>query len=604
MSAMVIEYGLYVGILVLLAMPLGVYIGKVMNGERVFLSLVITPIERLIYRFLKVSATAQSSWKQYAKDAIALSACGFVVLFLIQISQNILPVNPENKEAVSWDLALNTAISFITNTNWQAYSGEATMSYFTQALGLTVQNFISAGMGIAVLFVIIRGLSHRKDKDQGLGNFWVDMTRIHLYILLPLSLVIACLLVSQGVVQTFQASTSGALIEPFAVDGDGEVIANGSILDDRVTVNSDVVEEATIIKEQLIPLGPAASQIAIKQLGTNGGGFFGVNSAHPFENPTSVSNFIQMLSILLIPVALVFTFGRNIRDKKQGYAIFASMFILLILFLSASAINEHLATPQLEQDGAVLTAVTLDQSGGNMEGKEARFGIVSSVVWSVFTTAASNGSVNSMLDSYTPLGGMIPMILIQLGEVIFGGVGSGLYGMIGFIIVTVFIAGLMVGRTPEYLGKKISPFEMKMAVLICLATPISILASSGFAALIPSVHYSLNNGGAHGFSEFLYAFTSAGGNNGSAFAGFSADTTFLNITLGVTMLLARYLPMIAILAIAGSMVEKKKVAVSSGTLSTSSPLFIFMVILIVILMGALSFLPALALGPIAEFLSM
>ncbi|MEW8988182.1 MAG: potassium-transporting ATPase subunit KdpA, partial [Bacillus sp. (in: firmicutes)] len=319
-----------------------------MNGERVFLSLVITPIERLIYRFLKVSATAQSSWKQYAKDAIALSACGFVVLFLIQISQNILPVNPENKEAVSWDLALNTAISFITNTNWQAYSGEATMSYFTQALGLTVQNFISAGMGIAVLFVIIRGLSHRKDKDQGLGNFWVDMTRIHLYILLPLSLVIACLLVSQGVVQTFQASTSGALIEPFAVDGDGEVIANGSILDDRVTVNSDVVEEATIIKEQLIPLGPAASQIAIKQLGTNGGGFFGVNSAHPFENPTSVSNFIQMLSILLIPVALVFTFGRNIRDKKQGYAIFASMFILLILFLSASAINEHLATPQLE----------------------------------------------------------------------------------------------------------------------------------------------------------------------------------------------------------------------------------------------------------------
>lgn len=475
------------------------------------------------------------------------------------------------------DLALNTAISFITNTNWQAYSGESGLSYLTQALGLTVQNFVSAGTGLAVLYALIRGFT--KIKDKGLGNFWVDLTRSVIYILMPLSIVLSVILVSQGVTQSIDEYQTVTLAEPI------------------------VLEDGTKITEQTIPLGPAASQIAIKQLGTNGGGFYGVNSAHPLENPTGLSNLLEVVSILLIPAALCFSFGKGIKDSRQGMAIFAAMSIMLVVALGSIAVSEQVATPQLEQNG-VVDISNIDQSGGNMEGKESRFGIVGSSTWAAFTTAASNGSVNSMHDSYTPLGGMVTMLLMQLGEVVFGGVGCGLYGMLAFVILAVFMAGLMIGRTPEYLGKKIEPYEMKWAVIVCLATPVAILIGSGIASLVPQVADSLNNSGAHGFSEVLYAYSSAGGNNGSAFAGFGANTQFLNITLGLVMLFVRFIPILGILAIAGSMVEKKKVAITSGTLSTCSPLFIFLLIFVVLLVGALSFFPALALGPIAEFFGM
>ena len=444
-------------------------------------------------------------------------------------------------------------------------------------MGLTVQNFVSAAVGIVVLFALIRGFVRVEEK--GVGNFFIDMTRTILYVLIPLSIVVTLGIASQGVVQSFKPYETVTLVEPIEL------------------------EDGSVVTEQVVPLGPAASQIAIKQLGTNGGGFMGANSAHPFENPTPFSNLLEMISILLIPAALCFTFGRNVKDKKQGIAIFSAMFIMLVIALSVIAVNEHAATPQLAQEGAV-NILAENQAGGNMEGKEARFGIATSGTWAAFTTAASNGSVNSMHDSYTPIGGMVTMLLMQLGEVVFGGVGCGLYGMLGFAILTVFIAGLMVGRTPEYLGKKIEPFEMKMAVLVCLATPIGILVGSGIAALIPTIADSLNNSGAHGFSELLYAYSSAGGNNGSAFAGFNANTPFLNVSIGIVMLFARFAPMVATLAIAGSLVGKKKVAVSVGTLPTHNALFVALLIFIVLLIGALSFFPALALGPIAEYFQM
>ena len=430
------------------------------------------------------------------------------------------------------------------------------------------------------------------------------MTKIILYILIPLNIVISIGLVSQGVVQNFKPAETVQLLEPIAIDKEGNIIEN-AIIDKKsntVSVDGEIVDGAEIIEEEVIPLGPAASQVAIKQTGTNGGGFYGVNSAHPLENPTIISNLLEMISILLIPAALCFTFGKGVNNKKQGIAIFMAMFIVLVVALGIVAVNEQLATPQISQNGMVDIS-TVNQAGGNMEGKEARFGIAASSTWATFTTAASNGSVNSMHDSYTPLGGMITMLLIQLGEVIFGGVGCGLYGMLAFAILTVFIGGLMVGRTPEFLGKKIEPFEMKWAVLVCLATPIAILVGSSIAVVFPGIEESLNNLGAHGFSEVLYAFSSVGGNNGSAFAGFDANTVFLNITLGFVMLFARFVPMIGVLAIAGNLAKKKKVATTSGTLSTTNGLFVFMLILIVILVGALSFFPALSLGPIAEYFS-
>ena len=597
----VIQYILYLVVLIALAIPLGAYIKKVMNGEKTFLSKILTPCENAVYKVMRVKKDEQMNWKKYAVSVLIFSGIGLVFLFLLQLLQGVLAGNPQGLSGVKWDLSFNTAASFVTNTNWQAYSGESTLSYLTQALGLTVQNFVSAATGIAVLFALIRGFI--KVKADGLGSFWVDITRIVIHILIPLNLVISLCLVGGGVIQNLKGAETVSLVEPIAVSADGEILENAEIdLDtNTVTVDGKKIEDAEIVTEQFVPMGPAASQVAIKQSGTNGGGYMGVNSAHPLENPNAFTNLIEMLSILLIPAALCFTFGKAVKNKKQGASIFMAMFICLVLALGTIAVSEQVATPQLAQDGVNISMT--DQAGGNMEGKETRFGIATSSTWAAFTTAASNGSVNSMHDSYTPLGGMVTMLLMQLGEVVFGGVGCGLYGMLAFAILTVFIAGLMVGRTPEFLGKKIEPYEMKWSVLVCLATPIAILIGSGVAAVVPSVADSLNNGGAHGFSEILYAYSSCGGNNGSAFAGFNANTVFLNVSLGLVMLFARFLPIIGTLAIAGSLAGKKKIATSAGTLSTTNGMFVFLLILIVLIIGALSFFPALALGPLAEFFS-
>ncbi|MCC2879268.1 potassium-transporting ATPase subunit KdpA [Lachnoclostridium pacaense] len=581
MMNVTVQMVVYCVILVLLAIPLGRYMGKVMNGEHVFLSGVLQPVERVIYRVLKIDPDEDMDWKKYSVCAAVFSVLSLFVLWAILCFQKFLPLNPEGIGGTSWHLGFNTAASFTTNTNWQAYSGESTLSYFSQMLGLNFQNFVSAAIGIAVLFALIRGFV--RVKKTGIGNFYADMTKTVLYILIPLSMAVSLVIASQGVPQTFKQYDEVQLLEPVVVENE-----------DGTT---------TEVTKAVVPLGPGASQIAIKQLGTNGGGFWGNNSAHPFENPTPLSNLFEMISLLLIPAGLCFTFGRNVKDKRQGIAIFLAMFIMLAVALVIVGYNEQAGTPQLAQDGSVYMG-TEGQAGGNMEGKETRFGIATSATWATFTTAASNGSVNSMHDSYTPLGGLVPMLLMQLGEVVFGGTGCGLYGMIGFAIMTVFIAGLMVGRTPEYLCKKIEPFEMKMAVLVCLATPIAILVGSGIAALLPSTHDSLNNPGAHGLSEMLYAYSSAGGNNGSAFAGFNANTPFLNVSIGLVMLFVRFLPMFATLAIAGSLVGKKKVAVSSGTLPTHNAMFISLLIFVVLLVGALSFFPALSLGPVAEFFQM
>ncbi len=571
MGNTILQYVLYLAILVALAIPLGKYMGKVMNGEKVFLTKLLGPVENFIYRICRIDRNEQMGFKKYSISVLLFSGVGFLVLFLLHFIQAIPFLNPEGLPATSWHLAFNTTASFVTNTNWQAYSGESTLSYLTQMLGLTVQNFVSAATGIAVLFALIRGFI--KVKQKGLGSFWTDLTKITLYILIPLSLVVSVGIASQGVVQNFKSYETVSLLEPITL------------------------EDGTVVTEQVVPMGPAASQVSIKQLGTNGGGFFGVNSAHPLENPTPFSNGLEMISLLLIPVACCFTFGRNVKDKRQGTALFLAMFIMLIAALGVMAGFEQAGTPQLAQDGAVAMQ-------GNMEGKETRFGIATSSTWAAYTTAASNGSVNSMHDSYTPIGGMITMLQMMLGEVIFGGVGCGLYGMIGFAILAVFIAGLMVGRTPEYLGKKIEPYEMKMAVLICLATPVAILVGSGLATMLPSTVDSLNNPGAHGFSEVMYSYASGGGNNGSAFAGFNANTPFLNVSIGLVMLFVRFVPMIATLAIADSLSGKKLVAQSAGTLPTHNALFIGLLIVVVLLVGALSFFPALSLGPIAEFFQM
>lgn len=572
---------IYCVILVVLAIPLGSYMGKVMNGERVFLSRLLLPVENLIYRGLRIDKEEEMDWKKYSVCTAVFSVMSLAVLWAILCFQNLLPLNPQGMGKMSWHLGFNTAASFTTNTNWQAYSGESSLSYFSQMIGLNFQNFVSAAVGIVVLFALIRGFV--RVKERGLGNFYTDMTRTVLYILIPLSVVVSLAIASQGVPQTFKQYDEVQLVEPVVVEQEDGTAAE--------------------VTKGVVPLGPAASQIAIKQLGTNGGGFWGNNSAHPFENPTPLSNLFEMISLLLIPAGLCFTFGRNVKDKRQGVAVFLAMFIMLAAALAIVGCSEQAGTPQIAQDGAVYMG-TEGQAGGNMEGKETRFGIATSGTWAVFTTAASNGSVNSMHDSYTPFGGLVPMLLMQLGEVVFGGTGCGLYGMLGFAILTVFIAGLMVGRTPEYLCKKIEPFEMKMAVLVCLATPVAILVGSGIATLLPSTHDSLNNPGAHGLSEVLYAYSSAGGNNGSAFAGFNANTPFLNVSIGLIMLFVRFLPMFATLAIAVSLAAKKKVAVSSGTLPTHNAMFIFLLIFVVLLVGALSFFPALSLGPVAEFFQM
>jgi K+-transporting ATPase ATPase A chain len=497
--------------------------------------------------------------------------------------------------AVSPDSSFNTAISFATNTNWQGYGGESTMSYLTQMLALTVQNFLSAATGMVVVIALIRAFA--RQSMQTIGNFWVDVTRTTLYILLPLALVLALVLASQGVVQTFSAYATVPLVESVEYDNPKLDAAGQPLKDDK---GNPVTEKATQ-KEQVIAVGPAASQIAIKQLGTNGGGFFNVNSAHPFENPTPLSNFLEVLAILLIPGALCYTFGRMVGDTRQGWAVLGAMTFVLVVLLALCAGAEQAGNPSLAKLGVDQT-VSATQAGGNMEGKETRFGVVNSALWATATTAASNGSVNSMHDSFTPLGGLVPMWLMQLGEVIFGGVGSGLYGMLMFVVIAVFVAGLMIGRTPEYLGKKIEAFDVKMACIAVLVPLFTALFGTAIAVMMEAGKAGVANPGAHGFSEILYAFSSTSGNNGSAFAGLSANTPFYNTALGIVMFFARYWIIIPVLALAGSVVTKKRVPAGAGTLPTHTPLFIFFLVGVVIVIGALTFFPALALGPIVEHL--
>ena len=589
MTDELLEYGIYLALLVALAIPLSAYLNKVMAGEKTVFTRVLVPVENVIYRCIRVDKNEDMGWKKYLISALAFSAISLVGLFAILMLQGLLPLNPEGLPGLSWDLAFNTAVSFVTNTNWQAYSGESALSYFSQALGLTVQNFVTPVVGIAVLFALLRGMV--SEGHLGLGNFFVDVTRATLFVLIPLALVVTVVNVWQGSPQNFNDYETVQLLEPVGVDEAGNIVD----ADDPAAV--ETIDQATV------PMGPQASQVAIKQLGTNGGGYNGVNSASALENPTPLTNLIQCLLLLLIPMACVFSFGRFVADRRQGRAVFAAMFILLVAALVAIAVFEQMGTPQLAADGQVYMGMD-GQSGGNMEGKETRFGVTDSSLWAAFTTAASNGSVNAMHDSFTPLGGMVPIILMALGEVVFGGVGCGLYGMLGFVILTVFIAGLMVGRTPEYLGKKIGPKEMRMAVILCITTPLLILVGAGIMSLDPATANSLNNPGVHGFSEVLYAATSAGGNNGSAFAGFNGNTPLINLVLGFEMLANRFIPIAAVCVLAGSLAVRPKVATSAGTLSTSNALFVFLLVLMVLLIGALTMFPALALGPVAEQLMM
>jgi K+-transporting ATPase ATPase A chain len=586
----------YLVVLLALAKPLGAYMARVYESRPCGLDGALRWLERLTYRVAGVRPADEMGWKTYAIAMLLFNATGMLAVYALQRLQGGLPLNPQAFGAVSADSSFNTAASFATNTNWQGYGGESTMSYLTQMLGLTVQNFVSAATGMAVLVALIRGFARRTART--IGNFWVDLTRTTLYILLPLSLILAVALVSQGVVQTFSPYAKASVIQPTAYDEPVRDKDDKPVLDDK---GQPKTKKAKLI-EQVIAVGPAASQIAIKQLGTNGGGFFNANSSHPFENPTPLSNFLELVAILLIPAALSYTFGVMVRDTRQGWVLLAAMTVIFVGMLAVCAVAE--------QNGAVFVKQGVDhtagalQSGGNMEGKEVRFGIANSALWATATTAASNGSVNSMHDSYTPIGGLVPMSMIQLGEVVYGGVGSGLYGMLVFAIVAVFVAGLMVGRTPEYLGKKIEAYEMKMASLVILLVPALVLIGTAVAVLLPAGKSSMANPGIHGFSEALYAFSSASNNNGSAFAGLNANTPFYNTSLGIAFLFGRYWLAIPVLAMAGSLARKKLVPAGSGTLATHTPLFVVLLIGTVILVGALTFVPALALGPIAEHLTM
>lgn len=555
-AADIFQVALFLALLILLTRPLGAYMARVFEGRRVFVSPLLAPLESGIYKLIGADPQKEMSWISYTVALIAFNALGFLVLFLLLMFQGILPLNPQGLPGLKFPLAFNTAISFTTNTNWQAYSGEAAMSYFSQMVGLTVQNFLSAATGIAVILAFTRGLVRRSANT--LGNFWADLVRSTLYVLLPLSVVFALILVSQGVVQNLAPYQTATTLEG---------------------------------AEQILPMGPAASQIAIKQLGTNGGGFFGVNSAHPFENPTPFSNFLQLLAILLIPAALTCTFGKMVGDVRQGWCIFAAMLVLLLGGFALSWWAE--AQPN------AVTGVPL-----NLEGKEQRLGVMNSVLWSTATTAASNGSVNAMHDSLSPLAGMVAMMNLMLGEVIFGGVGAGLYGMLIYVILTVFIAGLMVGRTPEYLGKKIEAREIRLAVVALLIPNALILLGSALACSMEAGLSSLANNGPHGLSEILYAFASAAGNNGSAFAGLTADTPFYNFALGFAMLVGRFVVILPVLAIAGGMVLKNIAPPSSGTFPTNGPIFVGLLVGVILIIGALTFLPALTLGPIVEHLLM
>lgn len=589
----VLQITLFFVVLAALVKPLGWYMARVFEGKPAGLNRLLAPIERLIYRLCGVREEEEMDCQRYTAALLLFSVVGLIVLYLQQRLQGFLPLNPQGLGAVSPDSSLNTAVSFTTNTNWQGYGGETTMSYLTQMLGLAVHNFVSAAAGIAILLALIRGFTRRS--VEGLGNFWVDLTRSTLYVLLPLSFILALILVAQGVPQTFGVYKTAKLLQPTSYDQAVVDESGNPVLDEQGQPKTEKVT----MTEQSIAVGPAASQIAIKQLGTNGGGFFNANSAHPLENPTPLSNFLEMLAILLIPAALCYTFGMMVGDTKQGWAILAAMTIVLVLFTAGGYWAESAGNPMAAGAGVDQAAGNL-QPGGNMEGKEVRFGIANSVIWAAATTAASNGSVNSMHDSYTPLGGLVPLFLMQFGEVIFGGVGSGLYGMLVFAIIAVFIAGLMVGRTPEYLGKKIEAYEMKMASLLILIMPITVLSFTAIAVVTDIGKASIFNPGAHGFSEVLYGYSSMGNNNGSAFAGLGANTPFYNLSGALAMLIGRFWLAVPTLALAGSLAKKKRLQIGVGTLPTHTPLFIAWLIGVVVIVGALTFFPALALGPIAE----
>jgi len=575
-TSALVQLAVYLGLLLALAAPLGAYMARVYAGEAPLAGRLGRPIERWIYRVAGIADDEEMPWTRYAAAVLVFNLAGALAVYLLQRLQGVLPLNPAGMRAVDPAVAFNTAVSFASNTNWQSYSGEASLSHLTQSLGLTVQNFLSAATGMAVLVALFRGFTRRN--TEGVGSFWVDLTRSVVYILLPLSMVLALALVSQGVVQDLSAPVVVQRIDPVAA-----------------------TDGAAAVTTQSIALGPVASQVAIKQLGTNGGGFFNANSAHPLENPTALSNLLQLLAILLIPAGLCFSFGAAVKDPRQGRAVLAAMLVIFVPLTLATLWAEQSGTPLLASLGVDQVASAL-QAGGNMEGKEVRFGITLSALWATATTAASNGSVNAMHDSFTPLGGLVPMWLMQLGEIVFGGVGSGLYGMLVYALLAVFLSGLMVGRTPEYLGKKIDAYEIKMASLVVLLPAAGVLLGTALACSIPGASTFLGNPGAHGFGEILYAFSSASNNNGSAFGGLTASGTFYATALGLCMQLGRYGVIVPVLAIAGSLARKKTVPQSAATLPTHTLLFVGLLVGTIVLVGALTFIPTLALGPVAEHL--
>ena len=590
----------FLAVLIALSFPLSVFMTRISDAKNVGYTPIgglIGRFERLVYRAAGVDESQDMSWIRYAVALLLFNAVGAVAVYLLQRVQSWLPLNPQHLANISADSAFNTAVSFATNTNWQGYAGESTMSYLTQMLALSVQNFLSAATGIAVAFALIRGFARRS--AQGIGNFWVDLTRSTLYILLPLSLCVAVFFVSQGVIQNFDSYARAATVESVTYDNP-KLDAAGQPLKDAS--GAAITEKATT-DNQDIAMGPVASQEAIKMLGTNGGGFFNANSAHPFENPTPLSNFVQMLAMFLIPAALCFVFGKSVGDSRQGWAVFSAMTVLFVAMAVVAVSAEQQGNPLIAKLGVDQAHSTL-QSGGNMEGKETRFGIIGSAMFATITTSASCGAVNAAHDSLTPLGGLVPMWLMQLGEVVFGGVGAGLYGMLIFAIMAVFIAGLMIGRTPEYIGKKIQSFEMKMTSIVILVTPFLVLVGTAVAVSVDQGKLGISNPGAHGFSEILYALSSASNNNGSAFAGLSANTPFYNSLLAVVMWFGRFAFIVPVLAIAGSLAKKQRIEVTAGTLPTHGPLFVALLIGTVVLVGALTYVPALALGPVIEQLQM
>jgi K+-transporting ATPase ATPase A chain len=587
--------GLFLLALLLAAKPLGIYIANVMGGRPTLALRLGGGIESVLYRLCGISRDEEMGWLQYALAILLFNLLGVLAVYALQRLQLWLPLNPQSMVNLSPDSSFNTAISFATNTNWQGYAGESTMGYLTQMLGLGVQNFLSAATGIVVVIALIRGFARHTEKS--IGNAWVDLTRITLYVLLPISLVYAVFLVSQGAIQNFDSYKDITTLEITKYDAPKLDAAGQPLKDEK----GNAVTEPATTQTQTLPMGPAASQEAIKMLGTNGGGFFNANSAHPYENPTPLSNFVQMLSIFLIPAALCLTFGRMVGDTRQGWAVLTAMTLMFVVMAVAAIVFEQQGNPLLAKLGVDQSVSNL-QPGGNMEGKEARFGIADSGLFATITTLASCGAVNAMHDSFTPMGGFVPLWNMMLGEVVFGGVGTGLYGMLVFAIMAVFIAGLMIGRTPEYLGKKIEAYEMKMVSIAILVTPLIVLTGTAIAVMAAAGIAGIANPGAHGFSEILYAFTSAANNNGSAFAGLSANTPFYNSMLGVAMWFGRFGVIVPVLALAGALAAKKRIAASVGTMPTHGPLFVVLLIGTVVLVGALNYVPALALGPVVEHL--